>query len=141
MLALALAMRCSRDVPGDDVYIGKPAYSPDHAYMAVLFTSSGGGGISPWCINDVGVVPASPQPGDAYARKFRVYEGGCHSLGFVALPNGARLLENGPKLKWLGPRVLEITFNPRLAKMEVRHLVFAKRSEDGRVAVVAKYFP
>lgn len=128
---------CSRDsdVPGEDVYVGKPIYSPDHRHIAVLFTESGGGGISPYCITRVSVAEASVEPSKAYAEKYLVYQGGCHSLGFVER-EGKRISQDAPALKWDGSGQLSISFNPRLAAGYVKKVILAARSYDGAVSVV-----
>ena len=127
---------CSRDsdVPGEDVYVGKPIYSPDRKHIAVLFTESGGGGISPYCITSVSVAAASVEPSKAYAKKYLVYQGGCHSLGFVET-EGKRILQDAPALKWGGSGELDITFNPRLAAAYVKKVIVAGHSYDGAVNV------
>ncbi|MQA38899.1 hypothetical protein [Rugamonas aquatica] len=142
-LAIAVASAffmaaCSRnnDASGEDVYVGKPIYSPDHKHIAVLFTESGGGGISPYCITRVSVAAASVEPSIAYAEKYLVYQGGCHSLGFVEI-EGKRILQDAPALKWDGSSVLSISFNPRLAAGYVRKVILATHSYDGAVSVVS----
>lgn len=129
---------CSRnsDVPNEDVAVGKPIYSPDRQHIAVLFTESGGGGISPYCITSVSVAPVSVEPYKAYAKKYQVYQGGCHSLGFVER-DGKRILQDAPTLKWDGSSELSITFNPRLATGYVKKMILAGHSLDGAVNIVS----
>jgi hypothetical protein len=129
-----------RDTPSDDVYIAKPLYSPDGKYMAVVFSENGGGAISPYCFNDVSVVPASLKPVQAYARRFRVYEGGCHTLGFFYPVHSRPALLNAPLLKWSGPRELEITIDPTQAALGVNEVLFAGHSDDGLVQITQKSF-
>jgi hypothetical protein len=137
---LLLVLRACGDVPPDDVYVGKPLYSPDKKYMAVLFSEAGGGGISPYCIDTVSVAPATVTPSKAYAKKFHVYEGGCHSLGFTKRPGLPPALENAPALKWSGQHDLEITFDPKQAAHNVRQVLFVDQADDGRVKIVQKLF-
>jgi hypothetical protein len=128
------------DTPSDDVYIAKPLYSPDGKYMAVVFSESGGGGISPYCFDDVSVVPTSLTQAQAYARRFRVYEGACHTLGFFYPVHSLPTLLNAPLLKWSNSRELEITFDPRQAALGVNKIVLAAHNDDGLVQIKQKGF-
>jgi len=126
--------------PPDDAYAGTPLYSPDKRYMAVLFTQSGGGAISPYCFTKVSVSPASVLPSDAYARKFRVYDGYCHSLGFKHRPNRPPVMENAPLLEWRGPRELNITFDPKQAPLGIKKFLFVDHADNGRVKITQQHF-
>lgn len=129
-----------RDMPSDDVYIDKPLYSPDGKYMAVVFSENGGGAISPYCFDNVSVVQASLTPKQAYARRFRVYEGACHSLGFFYPIHGSPALLNAPLLKWSSLRKLEITIDFRQAALGVNKVLLAVHSDDGLVEITQKVF-
>jgi hypothetical protein len=139
VLAWLGAQRWNSAAP-DDVYAATPVYSPDKQYMAVLFTQSGGGAISPYCFSKVSVSPASVLPSDAYARKFHVYEGSCHSLGFKYRPNRPPVLESAPILEWRGPRELNITFDPKQAPLGIKKFLFVDHADDGRVKIVQQHF-
>ena len=108
--------------------------------MAVVFSESGGGGISPYCFDDVSVVPASLTPTQAYARRFRVYEGACHTLGFFYPVHGRPTLMNAPLLKWSNPRELEITIDPRQAAQGANKVLLAAHNDDGLVQITQKGF-
>lgn len=55
--------------------------SPDGRYRAELLTWAGGGGISPYCVNVLLVVPSSADAGQAgFASKYEVYSGDCDNL-------------------------------------------------------------
>jgi hypothetical protein len=128
------------DTPSDETYIRKPLYSPDGKYAAVVFSESGGGAISPYCIDVVSIVPASLTRAQAYARHFRVYEGACHSLGFFYPVQGLPTLLNAPLLKWSSSHELEITINPKQATLGVNRLLLAAHSDDGLVQITQKGF-
>lgn len=142
LLVLALAwvgaQRWNSAAP-DDVYAGTPVYSPDRQYMAVLFTQSGGA-ISPYCFSKVSVAPVSVLPSDAYARKFRVYEGYCHSLGFKYRPHSLPVMESAPLLEWHGPHELNITFDPKQAPLGIKKFLFIDHADNGRVKIVPQHF-
>jgi hypothetical protein len=143
LLVLALAwvgaQRWNSAAP-DDAYAGTPVYSPDRQYMAILFTQSGGGAMAPYCFSKVSVAPASVLPADAYARKFRVYEGYCHSLGFKYRPNRPPVMESAPLLEWRGPHELNITFDPKQAPLGIKKFLFIDHADNGRVKIIPQHF-
>ncbi len=126
--------------PPDDVFAGTPVYSPDRQYMAILFTQSGGGAMAPYCFSKVSVIPASVLPSNAYARKFRVYEGYCHQLGFTYRPNRSPKLESAPLLEWRSPRELKITFDPRQAPLGITKFLFVDHADNGHVKIAQEHF-
>lgn len=139
VLAWVGAQRWNSAAP-DDVFAGTPVYSPDRQYMAVLFTQSGGGAISPYCFTKVSVSPASVLPSDAYARRFRVYDGYCHSLGSKYRPNRPPVMESAPLLEWRGPRELNITFDPKQAPLGIKKFLFVDHADNGRVKITQEHF-
>jgi hypothetical protein len=143
LLVLALAwvgaQRWNSAAP-DDAYAGTPVYSPDRQYMAILFTQSGGGAMAPYCFSKVSVAPASVLPADAYARKFRVYEGYCHSLGFKYRPNRPPVMESAPLLEWRGSHELNITFDPKQAPLGIKKFLFIDHADNGRVKIIPQHF-
>lgn len=142
VLAAAVTMweGTARDTPSDDVYIDQPLYSPDGKYMVVVFTDSGGGGISPYCTDIVSVVPASLTPAQGYARRFRVYTGTCHTLGFFYPLHSPPSLLNAPLLKWSSPSKLEITIGSNQAALGVDKSQLVARNDDGLVEITQKGF-
>jgi hypothetical protein len=139
VLAWVGAQRWNSAAP-DDAYAGTPVYSPDRRYMAILFTQSGGGAMAPYCFSKVSVAPASVLPADAYARKFRVYEGYCHSLGFKYRPNRPPVMESAPLLEWRGPHELNITFDPKQAPLGIKKFLFIDHADNGRVKITPQHF-
>ncbi|GJJ02318.1 hypothetical protein RugamoR64_28560 [Duganella rhizosphaerae] len=90
---------------GDQPFQTKEMRSPDGRYKAVLLNENGGGGISPYCIDTVVVIPADVKV-DARDDAQVVYVGGCGSFRDPATNN----LRNGPDVKWLASNRLEIRF-------------------------------
>lgn len=90
---------------GDQPYQTKEMRSPDGRYRAVLLNENGGGGISPYCIDTVVVIPADVKV-DARDDAQLVYVGGCGSFRDPVTNN----LRNGPDVKWLAAKRLEIRF-------------------------------
>jgi len=141
--AIYLAYRWNHwdDTVSEDIYIGKPLYSPDQKHKAIVFSASGGGAISPYCFDYVSVVPASLEVERSIKRKFRVYEGGCHSLGFSFLDGKPPALENAPLLKWNSSTEIELTFDRNQAVRGINKFLFVTEADEGRIKVTQRNYP
>lgn len=124
----------------DEVFVGKPLYSPDHKHKAILFSENGGGAISPYCFDYVSVVPVSVEDTKANTKAFHVYEGACHSLGFSHSNDKAPVLENAPLLNWKNDAELEVTFDRQKASVGINRFLFISQADDGRVRVIQREF-
>jgi hypothetical protein len=74
--------------------------TPDGAYKAVSFLSVGGGSLSPYCFQVVGVVAAAQPDANALAPPNRVFTADCH--------NGVGILANNA-IVWKSARELQIS--------------------------------
>lgn len=122
-----------------DSFTGKPLYSPDKRYKAILFSEYGGGAMSPYCFDYVSVVPASLGIEKSSEKKFHVYEGGCHSFGtFGKKHNGLPVMENAPLLNWVSASELEVVFDKNKASRGINKPVYLHQSSDGQVRIAYK---
>ena len=122
----------------DDMYIGKPLFSPSKIYKAIIFTESGGGGLSPYCFDFVSVVPASVELTNSFKRKFHVYAAGCHSLPSSNTHDKSLTLEHAPLLNWKSDTELELTFDQRAAGIGIREFVFVSHADEGRIRITQR---
>jgi hypothetical protein len=79
--SLALSWMFSPDyssVPADTIARSFPA--PDGAHKAVSFVSAGGGGLSPYCFQIVGVVEAARPDANAFAPANTVFRSDCDGM-------------------------------------------------------------
>lgn len=104
-------------------------FSPNQQYKAVLFNWNGGGGISPYCIDSISVVPSALSDSNADNDDYTVYTGACHAVG-----NN----DNAPKIKWLSDKQLEITFDSTLAAQGVNKTILRGYAAKGDIQIVHK---
>jgi hypothetical protein len=116
------------------------AYSPDGKFKAVLFNENGGGGISPYCFDFISVVPAAVPNPAANQDAYRVYEAGCHTLGFKKSEDGQRMMVGAPLIHWSSNSVLEITFDPTMAASGINEFIFRGSGVKGQVQIVHHQF-
>ena len=123
----------------DDMYVGKPLYSPTNKYKVIVFSESGGGAISPYCFDFVSVVPALMDTTNAFKRIFHVYAGGCHSLLSPAQNDKSPILEHAPLLKWKSDTELEISFDQKSAATGIKEFLFVGEADEGRIKIVPRH--
>ena len=140
MAVTFITMRSMRDVSSDDMFIGKPVYSPDQKYKAVMSSENGGGAISPYCFDYVSVVPADLEDKEAIKKTYRVYAGNCHTLGFSYPKDKLPSLVNAPLLKWKNSTELEITFDRKFAEQRINGFFLAAQADAGRIKIVQGQF-
>jgi hypothetical protein len=82
--------------------------APGGKLKAALVTYAGGGGISPYCIDNVTIVPSTATAEDAQKKDFLIFSGECSSF---SVENG--VMESSPRIEWLSDHALRITFSLR----------------------------
>jgi hypothetical protein len=114
-------------------------YSPDHKYKAVAYNSNGGGGISPYCIDTVAVLPSKLSDELGKNDQYLVYVGGCHTTGYIHTKYEQTLPLMAPLLYWSSNNRLEITFDEANAKSGANFL-FHRQDISGKITVEHKVF-
>jgi hypothetical protein len=140
LTGVAIIVQRCEDMSSDDLFTGKPLYSPDQKYKAILFSENGGGAISPYCFDYVSVAPASLETAKANKRAFHVYEGSCHSLGFLERKDKPPVLESAPLIKWVSSSELEITFDRTQASQGINKFLFVSQANEGHIRVTERRF-
>jgi hypothetical protein len=102
--------------------------SPDGQFKAVLFTTNGGGGISPYCYDSISVVPNGVNAVES-SESERVYLAGCHTFVDPVTNNHT----NGPNVKWLANNRLQVRFSANQGARGVEQLILKGFAADGRV--------
>ena len=110
-------------------YAEKSFLSPSRQYKAVLYNWNGGGGLSPYCINSISVVPSALSDSNASEDSYAVYTGACHAVGDS---------DYAPAIKWLSDNQLEITFDPTLAARGVNKAILRGYAVSGRIQIIQK---
>jgi hypothetical protein len=114
---------------GDEPYQVKEFRSPDGRYKAVLLNDNGGGGISPYCIDTVVVIP-TPAKVDSRDESQVMYVGGCGTFRDPVTNNH----RNGPDVRWLAINRLEIHF-PEESVGGVAAVRLKRYAVEGKVIV------
>lgn len=110
---------------------GQSFYSPDKRYKAVLFNINGGGGISPYCVNTISVVPSNIPDSIACRPENIVYLADCHSVGIQHTKDSFYHV-NDPIIRWISNKELGITF------AEARE--FQTTSRDNAIKIIQEVF-
>lgn len=105
---------------------GQWIYSPDKKNKAVFFSDAGGGGISPYCVNIISVVPANTSDYVAYKDENIVYVADCHQIGVQHTKDSFHFVYD-PIINWKSNEELGITF------AEAR--VWKTLSLDGKIRI------
>lgn len=110
---------------------GKSIYSPDKKNKAVFFMSTGGGGISPYCVNVISVVPANTPDYIAWDSENNVYVADCHPIG-VQHTKDSEYNVYDPIINWKSNEELGVTF--------VQARVWKTLSSDGKIRIVQEKY-
>lgn len=123
--AFLYALKAIQNMPSDRTVIGS-VQSPTTG-KAVIFSSDGGGGFAPYCIDRVSIVPADVEDANAWGDDRMVFVSGCD--GFQERSNRQQLV------MWKSPHELQISFNPTLGARGVDYVALKAYAMNGEVSI------
>ncbi|MEO9169282.1 MAG: hypothetical protein ABI230_12845 [Aestuariivirga sp.] len=110
----------------DDTTVIGSIVSPDHEYKAIIFNQDGGGGLSPYCIDYVSVVPEKIADKQAWGDNYSVFVASCGSL-----TDG----HERDDVKWLSGKELQITFDADIGVKGVSAMTLKGYADRGAISV------
>lgn len=122
------AFRSGRSEPKPEHVTFTP--SPNGKYKATLATWAGGGGLSPYCYNQLSVSAGDLPQDMAIADKLVVFAGECDTF---SPSNG--IVGNSPRIEWDGDTKLKITLSIHSTALSPAAVKLRKQDISGAVAV------